>query len=160
MVRLSALRNCPVVCENRQLGLLQGISLDEAQRTIEAFIVSCGFRGKRIVLPSEIRSICGGFILAGRAEKYKRSFEKPLCPFVRDTSGLLAGRVTDYAIDERALRVAAIELSPGYLPGERQRRLWMYAYARADALEVSVPASLLRGPNLSREGIDECAYRP
>lgn len=162
MVRLSALRNYPVVCENKPLGLLQGISLDEQQRRIEALIVSCGFRGKRIVLPEDVRAIADGFILAQKAQKYKRSLEKPLCTFVRDTTGLLAGRITDYAIDEEALRVAAIELSPGYLPGERQKRLWMYAYAHngADASEVTVPASFHGELNLSREGIDECAYLP
>lgn len=160
MVRLSALRNTPVICENRQLGLLQGISLDDAQRQIEALIVSCGFRGKRIVLPEDVRAIADGFILARRSEKYKRAYEKPPCAFVRDTSGLLVGRVTDYAIDEGALCVTAIELSPGYLPSERRARLWMYAYARMGALEVSIPAGLQRERILSREGNDECAYLP
>ena len=162
MVRLSVLRNYPVICANKPLGLLQGISLDEQQRRIEALVVSCGFRGKCIVFPEDVRAVADGFILAQKAQKYKRSLEKPLCTFVRDTTGLLAGYITDYAIDEHAMRVTAIELSPGYLPGERKKRLWMYAYARmADGVaEVTIPASLLGEPILSREGIDECAYLP
>lgn len=162
MVRLSVLRNHPVVCENRPLGLLQGISLDDQQRRIEALIVSCGFRGKRVVLPQDVRAVAGGFILAQKAQKYKRSLEKPLCTFVRDTTGLLVGHISDYAIDEHALCVTAIELSPGYLPDESKKRLWMFAYARAsnDAPEVTIPADLRSERILSREGIDECAYLP
>lgn len=162
MVRLSALRNHPVICGGRPLGLLQGISLDEAQRSVAALIVSCGFRGKRVALPEDVESIGNGFILVSQARKYKRSLEQPLCAFVRDTSGALAGRITDYAIDERSLRVTAIELSPGYTPGEWRSRLWMYAYARADggAGELTVPACLSREPILTREGTEECAYLP
>ena len=162
MVRLSALRNHPVICEGRPLGLLQGISLDETQRNVQALIVSCGFRGKRVVLPQDVVSMADGFILARQVQKYKRALEQPLCAFVRDTSGVLTGRITDYAIDERALRVAAIELSPGYLPGERRSRLWMYAYARANgsANELTIPGSLHRELILTREGTEECAYLP
>lgn len=162
MVRLSALRNHPVILGDRPLGLFQGISLDAAQRQIEALIVACGFRGKRVVLPRDVRAVAGGFILAERALRYDRRCERPLCAFVRDTTGLLAGRVTDYAIDERRLCVTAIELTPGYLPAERRRRLWMYAYARSDVREgeLTVPASLLSAPYLCGEGMEGCAYLP
>ena len=46
---MSALRNLPVICENKRLGLLQSISLDPAQKRVSALIVSCGMRGKRVV---------------------------------------------------------------------------------------------------------------
>ncbi len=153
MVRLSALRNRPVICEGKPLGLLQSVSLDDDQRGVEALIVSCGFRGKHVVLGRDVLSVADGFILAGRAIKYKRSLERPLCRFARDTTGLLAGRVTDFAIDEGALRVAAVQLAPGYLPGERGRRMWLYVYARGDAGtgEITVPALLDRGTILCRE---------
>lgn len=162
MVRLSALRNYPVILGDRPLGLFQGISLDAAQRQIEALIVACGFSGKRVVLPCDVRAVADGFILAERAQRYRRRYERPPCAFVRDTTGLLAGRVTDYAIDERALRVTAIELSPGYLPAERGKRLWMYAYARSEQREdeLTVPASLLSVPYLCGEGMEGCAYLP
>lgn len=162
MVRLSALRNHPVICDGKPLGLLQGISLDEAQRNVEALIVSCGFRGKRVVLPEDVESMADGFILVRQAQKYKRALEQPLCAFVRDTSGVLTGRITDYAIDERALQVTAIELSPGYLPGEWRSRMWMYTYARTggDAGELTIPACLSRELILTREGTEECAYLP
>lgn len=162
MIRLSALRNMPVVCGGRPLGLFQGIGLDEAQREIEAIVVSCGFRGKRVVLAQDVLAVSDGFILAKEARKYKRAYEKPACLFVRDTSGLLAGRVTDYAIDERSLRVMAIEFACGYSPGERRKRLWMYAYARSapQSPEMTVPASFCDGSILPEEGIVRCACLP
>lgn len=162
MMRLSALRNMPVVCEGRQLGLLQGICLHEDQRRLCGVIASCGFHGKRVIPAEEISAITDGFILARKAQKYKRSFEKPLCMFVRDTSGLLAGRITDYAIDERTLRVTAIEMASGYLPKEWRRRIWIYAFACATptSLEVTIPSGFLCGPTLSGEGIEECVCLP
>lgn len=162
MVRLSALRNIPVICDGKPLGLFQGIGLDEAQRRVEAIVVSCGFRGKRVVLAQDIGVIADGFILAQKARKYKRSFEKPLCMFVRDTSGLLAGRITDYAIDEHTLRIVAIEMASGYLPSERRRRLWIYAFARASdqALELTIPAASFDEPNLPGEENEKCACLP
>lgn len=157
---MSVLRNYPVICHEKQLGLLQSISLDTAQKRVCALIVSCGMRGKRVVLPEDVLSVADGFILARQAGKYKRRFEAPTCRFARDTSGLLTGRVTDYAIDERTLEIAAIEIMPGYLPAERRALLWTYAYARADErkLELTIPACL--GSELidSREGTS-CAYR-
>lgn len=160
MVRMSVLRNYPVICDEKRLGLLQSISLDTAQKRVCALIVSCGMRGKRVVLPEDVLSVADGFILARQAGKYKRRFEIPACRFARDTTGLLAGRVTDYAIDEKTLQIEAIEIIPGYLPSERRAFLWTYAYVRADErkLELTIPACL--GSELidSREGTS-CAYR-
>ncbi|MDO5299095.1 MAG: hypothetical protein Q4F18_06675 [Clostridia bacterium] len=161
MVRMSILRNYPVICGKKQLGLLQSISLDTAQKRVCALIVSCGMRGKRVVLPEDVESIADGFILAGRSQKYKRGLETSPCVFVRDTTGLLAGRVTDYAIDEQTLGIEAIEMIPGYLPAERRNRLWMYAYVRPEsAPELTVPACLGSELIFSREGTEICACPP
>ena len=82
-----------------------------------------------------------------------RPFETPLCVFVRDTTGLLAGRVTDYAIDEATLQIEAIEVMPGYTPSERRKRLWMFDYVHRDerALELTIPACLGRELSEKRE---------
>ena len=72
MVRMSILRNYPVICDKKQLGLLQSISLDTAQKRVCALIVSCGMRGKRLILPEHVLSIADGFILAERVEKYNQ----------------------------------------------------------------------------------------
>lgn len=155
LVRMSALRNYPVISGNRQIGLLQSVSLDAAQKRVCALIVSCGMRGKRIVLPQSVQSIADGFILAQRVEKYKRAYETAPSLFVRDTTGLLAGRIIDYAIDEESLGIQAIEVMPGYWPCEQRIRIWVYAYTRPDecAGELIVPASLGSELNFSKEGL-------
>lgn len=162
MVRMSILRNYPVICGKKQLGLLQNVSIDAAQKKVCALIVSCGMRGKRVILPEHVLSIADGFILADQVEKYKRSAETAPCVFIRDTTGLLCGRVTDYAIDEKTLAIEAIEMIPGYLPAERRSRLWMFAYARSDetAGELTVPVCLGSELIFSREGTEACAYPP
>ena len=71
MVRMSALRNVPVICHSRQIGLLQSISLDAARKRVHALVVSCGMRGKRVVLGQHVQAIADGFILADQDEKYK-----------------------------------------------------------------------------------------
>ena len=155
LVRMSVLRNYPVISGNRQIGLLQSISLDEAQKRVCALIVSCGFRGKRVLLPQDVQSIADGFILASGTQKYRRELETAPCQFVRDSAGLLAGRITDYAIDEKSLCIQAIEMMPGYLPREQRIRIWVYAYARPDsaAPELIVPSSLGSELNYTKEGL-------
>lgn len=162
MVRMSILRNYPVICDKKRLGLLQSISLDPAQKRVCALIVSCGIRGKRVILPEHVVSIADGFILASQAQRYRRSAETVPCVFIRDTMGLLCGRVTDYAIDEATLSIAAIEMIPGYLPSERRSRLWMYAYTRSSdtSSELTVPVCLGSELIYSREGIEVCASPP
>ena len=144
MIRLSTLRNRPVVCGHKRLGLLQSISLDPAQKRVCALIVSCGMLGKRVVLPQDVLAIADGFILVGCVLRYRRALETPPCAFVRDTTGLLTGRVTDYAIDEASLAVAAIELTTGYLRPARETRLWVLDYVRQgeQSPELTVPACL------------------
>lgn len=146
MVRMSALRNYPVICSQQRLGLLQSVCLDTAQKRVCALIVSCGLRGKRVVLREDVLSVADGFILARNPQKYKRSFETQRCRFARDTTGLLAGYVTDYAMDEKTLEIAAIELIPGCWPSERKERLWLYVYdmQSASAGELTIPAYLSR----------------
>lgn len=162
MIRMSILRNYPVICCNRQVGLLQSINLDAAQKRVCALMVSCGFRGKRVILPQNVLSIADGFILADEVKKYKRAYDREPCVFVRDTTGLLTGKVTDYAIDEQTLGIQAVEMMLGYLPSQRRTRIWIYEYARADAQqdELIVPASLGSELTFSREGNERCACPP
>ena len=162
MIRMSILRNFPVICGHRQIGLLQNASLNDAQNQVLALIVSCGIRGKRVVLPENIEVIGKSFIVVRSVQRYKRAQETAPCRFIRDTSGLLCGRVTDYAIDEATLAILAVEMIPGYLGKARQKRLWIYDYQRSEnhAEELIVPACLGCELTLAREGNEECAYPP
>ena len=155
MVRMSALRNTPVICCSRQIGLLQSISLDAARKRVHALVVSCGLRGKRVVLGEYVQAIADGFILAEQTEKYKRIYEKSGSPFVRDTTGMLVGCVMDYVVDEETLDILAIEVMPGYWPPASRQRFWAFDYHSADDPDggLIVPASLGSGLIVSREGI-------
>ena len=159
---MSILRNLPVICGHRQIGLLQSVSLNEAQNRVLALIVSCGIRGKRIIRPDSIEAVDQTFILVRDTQRYKRTQEAPPCRFIRDTSGLLCGRVTDYAIDEQTFDVQAVEMTAGYLGQARRRRLWVYAYQRSEnhVEELVVPACLGSELIFAREGNEACAYPP
>ena len=162
MIRLSVLRNLPVICGHRQIGLLQNASLNEAQNQVLALIVSCGIRGKRVILPESVEAIGKGFVVVRGVQRYKRKYEAAPCSFVRDTSGLLCGRVTDYALDDETFAVQAFEMSPGYLGKARRTRLWIYDYRRSEshAEELIIPALLGHELTFAREGNEECAYPP
>lgn len=90
LIRVSVLRNYPVICDHRQIGLMQGVSLNEAQNQVRALIVSCGIRGKRLVFPDDVAAFGDGFTIR-KANRYVRSYEAPPSTFVRDTTGLLCG---------------------------------------------------------------------
>lgn len=162
MIRMSILRNFPVVCGHRQIGLLQSVSLNEAQNQVLALIVSCGIRGKRIVEPGSIEAVGKSFIVARVVQRYKRTRETVPCSFIRDSSGLLCGRVTDYALDEKTFSVQAVEMSAGYIGKMRRTRLWIYDYRRSEnhAEELIIPARLGHELTFAREGNEECAYPP
>lgn len=161
MIRMSMLRNVPVILEEKQIGLFHSACFDQTRKRVRALIVSSGMRGKRIVQAQHVRMIAEGFILIDGWEKYRRTDKQQTSLFVRDTTGLLAGRVTDYAIDKRTLEVLAIEVVSGYLPREICKRDWLYAYSFAeDSDELSIPVVLHSGPCFSREGNEECGCPP
>ena len=153
MIRISALRNRPVISGNRQIGFLQSISLDQAQKRVQALIVSRGMRGKCVVLPREIRSVGDQFILVDGVKKYERAYETVSCRFIRDTTGRLVGRIMDYAFQPDTMTVSAVEIMPGLLPPERSIRMWIYAYQRLDAHTLTIPVLLCDEPTFSEEGI-------
>ncbi len=155
---MSALRNYPVICGRKNVGLLQSVCLDTAQKRVSALIVACGLRGKKMILPQDVISLAKDFILVERVRKFRRGMEGEAGMFIRDTTGLLAGRAVDYAIDENDMTVKAIEMIAGYLPGERRRRIWVFSYERTEETqaELIVPACLGCEQIFFREGILPC----
>ena len=142
MIRMSMLRNYPVIHLQKQIGLVQSLTMDPARKRVQALIVSGGLKGKRILPATMIQAIGDGYILAKSIQAYKRSMEPVISPFARDSTGCLVGLVTDYAIDERTLEVLAAEMMTGYLPHEQRNRIWMYAYHCTGSSDMIVPASL------------------
>lgn len=155
MVILSMLQNTPVIEGSRQIGLLQGISLDPTQKRVRALIVSRGFRGKCLIPREDILSVSNGFILAGSLQRFSRKFDRIGCAFVRDTDGRLIGRVTDYAINPISFQLTAIAFSPGSLPPECFVRIWAYAFEHriGEPHTITVPISFCHEPIVSKEGM-------
>lgn len=162
MIRMSALRNYPVIHQNQQIGLLQSISLDPVQIRVHALVVSCGLRGKRIIPAASVKTISQGFILAEDVQKYDRTLESRSSAFVRDTTGVLVGKVTDYAIDEKRLTIQALEMTTGYWPGKNSVRIWIFEYTLSSEREneLTVPACVGCGLIDQKEGMDACACQP
>lgn len=161
MIRMSMLRNVPVILDERQIGLMQSVCFDQTRKRVQALIVSGGIHGKRIVQAQHIRTITSGFILVDGWSKCHRSDRQQLELFVRDTSGLLAGRVTDYAIDTKTLNVLAVEVVSGYLPQEIRKKVWFFTYSFVEAAEeLSIPVFFCSEPHFSEEGNKVCEYPP
>jgi len=117
--------------------------MNNTHKRIDALMISCGFRGKRLALPESILSIAEGFILVSQTVRCPRWKEQASVPFVRNTAGMLVGRISDYAIDESALEIMAVEVICGYLPSEYQKRIWVYEYTNRDeAREIVIPVGL------------------
>lgn len=143
------LRNYPVILFDKRIGMVQNVSMDLAQKRVCALMISCGLRGRRVVLRDHILSFADGFILTDGTEKYNPAYEEMGTLFVRDTSGLLLGRVSDYAVDEETLGISAVEMISGYMPLGLRRRIWIYDYAFRQNLrsEITVSAMLSCEPN-------------
>jgi len=91
----------------------------------------------------DIISISDGFILAKKAIRSRQSVSQSCPCFVRDSTGLLIGRITDYAISESDLQLAAIEMQVGLLGHERRIRIWIMDYScTSNENEIIVPSSI------------------
>ena len=158
---MSTLRNVPVVLGQQRIGLLQSVCFDKELKRICALIVSGGVHGKRIVQAQHVRIITREFILVDCWAKHTRSDKQQISFFVRDTTGLLIGRVTDYAIETEAMRISAIEIVPGYLPRDLRKRTWICEYTFSEHLgEVSIPDILYSRLCFSKEGNVVCECPP
>lgn len=142
MLRMSSLPGRPVILGQRRLGLLQNVLVDAAQKRVRALIVGRGFLGKCVVLPEAIVSITQDFMLVDGTRRFDRRLEPSGCLFVRDTQGLLVGRVTDFALEDGA--VVAAEICGGY--GKAAPRFWCYRFypMQGHPDELMIPALLGR----------------
>lgn len=157
MFRMSMLRNIPVICGEQQIGIFQSACFDKTRKRVCAFVISSGLHGKRVVSASHIRLIGRGFILVDDWSRYKRLDEQQTSLFVRDTTGLLVGRITDYAIDQESMEIIAIEVLPGYFPKEICIREWMYACSFSEEANAwIIPVILQNQSCISKEGNEQC----
>ena len=139
MVRMSMLRNRGVYLHGKQIGLLQNVCLNLAQKTVHSLIVAGGLKGKQIVYSNQILSMTGEEIHVCETIRYKKSLEPPKQRFVRDDSGLLFGQITDYLFDEERQRLIAIHIIRGYLTKEERERIWVYSWFLSKKEEINIP---------------------
>ena len=158
---MSVLRNVPVIHGEKQIGLFQSMCFDQARKRVRAFVISSGMHGKRIVHAQHIRMIANEFILIDGWSRFRHTDKQQTALFVRDTSGRLAGCVTDYAIDETTLEVLAIEMISGYLPKESSTKDWIYQYRFVeDSDELCIPDILNNQQFDFREEFGVCGCPP
>lgn len=144
MIRMSVLRNYPVILNQKRLGLVQSACPDDTHKKVKMFVVSCGIHGKRLVDAQDVSMIGEGFILAQKARRFSRQDCTAEHTFVRDTTGQLAGYVSDYAVDENTFEILAAEVCPGYLYAKKRGKMWVYTYhPSASAIhELIIPAGM------------------
>ena len=153
MIRMNCLRNLPVICNNRQIGFLHGVKLNDEQNGVCALVIARGLKGKCVLLTDDVTMISSEFIIARRTHKYERRYEKQNICFVYDTDGLMIGKVSDYALDEENWRIAAIEVMRSYLPSGRRERIWFFQYSSDENRlgAVIVPAFLYMSQSERKE---------
>ena len=143
------------------MGLLQSVCFDQDRKRICALIVSSGVRGKKIVQTQHVQMLEKRFIMVDQWSKYRRSDQQQMALFVRDTTGLLVGRVTDYAIEEETMNILAVEMIPGYFPQAYRRRMWIHEYTFSKGLdEICIPDILHSWPCFSKEVDTTCECPP
>ena len=139
------IRNYPVICKNKRVGLLLGMSLDLRAKRVTDLIISCGLRGKRMVQSSSVETIADGFILIRDMHLHTPIQEYTDTGFVFDTTGLFVGRIVDLAVDESSMSIQALEICTGYWPGLFSKRIWVFEFEQKDHGEVIVSASFGSG---------------
>lgn len=144
MLRISDLRNTPVIINQKTVGILHSISIDMVQKKVHALHVSCGLLGRRLVMPEDILNITNEFILVGSIYRYKHPVNSSNARFIRDSTGMLIGYVTDYIINtEHEFQLEAVEMRVGFLPKEYAVRIWaLDFFCQIQDDELIVPASL------------------
>ena len=145
LIRLNMIRNYPVICENKRIGLLLGMRFDFNAKRASDLVISCGFRGKRMIHCDFVESIADGFILVKNSYSNALAQNYAETAFAFDTTGLLVGRVMDVAVDESSMAIQALEIATGYLPGVYTKRIWIFEYECKGCSEMIIPASVGSG---------------
>ncbi len=98
-----------------------------------------------MISSSHVNAVADGFILVQDAQMRLPLQDCTETVFAFDTTGLLVGRVIDWAIDESSMTVQALEIVTGYLPGMYTKRIWIFEYECKRDGEIIIPASFVSG---------------
>lgn len=139
---MNSLRNTPIIMENKRIGLLSGMIFDLRDKRAKDIVAACGLRGKRRIDCQHIMTLADGFILVDDTTRSRLQLNCSKKVFAFDTSGVLIGCISDYAIDESSMRIIAVEVTTGYYPGKYMRRIWVFDFEYINSEEILLPASI------------------
>lgn len=147
MKRMSGLIGTAVIADGKRAGRVSGVLLEDG-RHISGVLVEGALGGSRVVALGQI-DVIGDVSLQCTGRGARSGGSEPFSPRrAVTTAGRRLGRVSDLLIDERTGRIAAIEISRGYIDDMLTGRLICDEFALApqtgdavvpDALSARAP---------------------
>ena len=123
MKRLNQMIGLPVTCGERRLGVVASLCLSPDARQLTGMNLRRAFRGCVFIPGAHIRALADEQIEITPAAVQKAQKATRLGAAC-DGKGFKLGLITDAAIEERSLRVEALEISFGPLDDLMRGRCW------------------------------------
>ena len=141
MIRISMLRNCPVFCCEKQVGLLHKVCISPEDNRIGALIVAGGFSGKRLVHAEQILSITQSIIRITGSLKYRREQDRENPRFVCDSNELLLGKITDFMLCAETNAISAFQMVTGFITKQERKHIWICSWEYNPEINDSIMVS-------------------
>lgn len=141
MKRLNELIGLPVMCGGQRMGFVSALCLSPDVHDVIGLNLQRAFRSGIFVPESGIRRLGDRFVEIERPQSQKARAPAKFSPAC-DAQGMQLGVITDAAIDEKTLHVAALEISFGPLDDLIGGRRWVHRFtAEADTgrIVISLP---------------------
>jgi uncharacterized protein YrrD len=137
----------PVVAAGRKLGRVSQVSLADDLSKVKGLFIDCGLHGTRLIEDSHIDMLGEVAVLARDSGRRASCDVRPLMRRAITTDGARIGAITDASIDERTLKVLALEFSQGYLDDltAGRRRIWQFSVVRNGDVIIDQAASRPEG---------------
>ena len=119
----------PVICRGESIGRVSQVELTEDLRALKGIYLYRGVSGTRFIEGREL-DLVGEVAVLARSEGHKASRSpQSLLRRAIGPDGQRLGAVTDAFVDEESLRVAALEVSRGWLEDLTRGRSCVDAYS-------------------------------
>lgn len=150
MIRISMLRNCPVFCGERQVGLLHKVCISPKTNAVGSLVVAGGFAGKRLVSAAQILSITRSAIQISGSLKYCKELDLENPRFVCDSNELLLGKITDCMLCAETNAISAFQMVAGFLTALERKRIWLYSWEYSTDLTDSIIVTQAQSSELKK----------
>lgn len=128
MKGLKAFVGMPVIAGERRIGHVAYLTLDESLTHVTGLRIARGLRGNRFVPASDV-SLLGEVAVLVTSEGVRPGNERGLSlRRATTTDGQILGAITGAMIDERTLKVAALEMSCGWWDDLARGRRYVYSW--------------------------------